>query len=462
MNGNGAIRILGGQPGGLVRGHTTPSAAIEAINLSESVNRRLRFHDTRIVARADGRGKFAFTLPAQEGDFLHLRSRGPRGKVGPWLILRLRGVGEERRRTSVSLFRIGLVESGRERVEVFRIDRTRPVGEPWARVRFVNRRTGQEWLVALNAGGVFHGRPRVPGRAGDVFSVFATDGGLEEIGRLTVPDLSRAGSATPSLGQGELGPDGSPRFAQKPFPGRLFRGVARPWDVRQGDLADCHFSAAASALAAAQPHALERILRDNGDGTYTATFKRPARRRKSYVSEEVTVTSELYVRPSGHLLYGWTPGGPVLRRMALWWPILEKAYAAWLGESYHNIGQGGTSCGGLESLLGGRPREIAVAARDRDRLWRKLIAWRAERRPLVAVTGGLSQTLRYRNHRIFPCHSYSVLDCEETRNSRVLLLHNPWGESTPDLDGELEHGLFRLDLQRFVHLFVAIQTVAPD
>jgi hypothetical protein len=459
VNRNGAIRILGRQPGGLVRGRTAPTAAIEAINLSESVDRRLRFHDTRIVARADGHGGFAFTLPAQEGDLVHLRSRGPRGKVGPWLILRLRGVGEDRRRVPLCLFRIGLVESARDRVEVFRIDRTRPVGEPWARVRFVNRRTGQEWPVTLNAGGVFCGRPRVPGRAGDVLSVFATDGLRQEIGKLTVPELSGAGSATPALCRDGLGPDGSARFAQKLFPGRLFRGAARAWEVRQGDLADCHFSAAASALAAAQPESLPRILRDNGNGTYTATFKRLDRKSRSYRSEEVTVTSALYVRPSGHLLYGWTPGAPELRRMALWWPILEKAYAAWHQDSYHRVGQGGTACGVLAALLGGAPREIAVAGGDRS--WRQLRDWHAQGRPLVAATGSLAQTLRYRNHRIFPCHSYSVLDCEETRNGRVLLLHNPWGQSTPDLDGGLGHGIFRLDLDRFVRLFVAVQTVAP-
>ena len=71
----------------------------------------------------------------------------------------------------------------------------------------------------------------------------------------------------------ELDSAGKPRFSKTNFTGPLFIDGAKPEDVQQGQIGDCYFPAAMAAIAKQNPDAVNNMVKDNGDGTYTVTFK---------------------------------------------------------------------------------------------------------------------------------------------------------------------------------------------
>ncbi len=174
-------------------------------------------------------------------------------------------------------------------------------------------------------------------------------------------------------------PDGNPDFSDVPgadeaeygtVEGELFiagpadGSAVHPNDLTQGRIGDCYLIAALAALARSDPDLIRRMIRDNGDGTYTVTFYQQrgpfAFWQPEYTPVEVTVTPDfpldgrepIFVRP------GDTSGG----QRELWPMIVEKAYAQYRG-GYDNIigGWGGEA---METLTGVPSEWYSPAAVD--------------------------------------------------------------------------------------------------
>lgn len=105
-------------------------------------------------------------------------------------------------------------------------------------------------------------------------------------------------------------------------------------DVVQGGISDCYLVAALAAVADARPGLIQRMVRDNGDGTYTVTLYEYPDRRGDPTRRRVTVDSRFWVYGSGRPRYakfgdriapGEAGGRPDIREI---WPmVIEKAYA---------------------------------------------------------------------------------------------------------------------------------------
>ena len=183
----------------------------------------------------------------------------------------------------------------------------------------------------------------------------------------------------------------------------------------QSELPNCYLASAADAVAYTRPEALVRSIVRMRRGHYRVRFQAIDRTGRA-MARDVEVSSALYVRPSGELLYGscaeTTP--------ALWWPLLEKAFARLKG-SYRKIGKGGCSDLILQALLGRRARRFFVESRragEAERVWGEMKRALDARLPVVAGTAPPFATQIYRNTGVVPDHAYAVHWCREEKGVR--------------------------------------------
>jgi hypothetical protein len=453
------LRIIGDQPLGVIRGRSVPGAEIEAVNLSVSVNERILPNETLVIAKADEHGLFAGRLPLRESDLVRIRARVPTGAASKSRTFRVRGVGGRPRRQQVALFRVGLLDLGNGTVKVFSINRGRPLAEPGAILWFTNTRTGERAKFVMNVMGSIEGRTRVPGKGGDVFRIdIETRISSRFVGTLLTPLIEDAKKRIPEeivrpgpLHQ-KLGFIPTVRRIRAP----LFRGRRpRPFDVYQSELANCYIASAAAAIAQVRPSCLERAIVPLGQGNYRVRFKARDAKTGRYAARSIVVTSDLYVRPSGSLLYGSTG---LQKPTSLWWPLLEKAFAHLKG-SYKEIGYGGASHHILEALLGRRPRHFYTDLVTLDDLWSELVRRLEARIPIVVGTFPMTSARRYRCTGLHPDHAYAVLSVREVRGVKKIGLRNPWGEDVGRPGTVRRKGFMEIDLDKFPDLIEVVSTV---
>jgi hypothetical protein len=240
------------------------------------------------------------------------------------------------------------------------------------------------------------------------------------------------------------------------FRTRLFERAPRPHDVYQSELGDCYLASAAAAVAQARPRCLERAIVRVGAGTYRVRFRDRDPQSGRYGSRSVVVTSDLYVRPSGALLYGSSAG--LREPSSLWWPVLEKAFARRKG-SYERIGAGGCSHRVFELLLGRRPRHFYTDQLSPDALWRELTDALAARRPVVVGTFRPAFHRKYRQSGLHPDHAYTVLACRKVRGARKVTLRNPWGEDVARPGTVRKKGLLEIEFDKLIEIIEVISTV---
>jgi hypothetical protein len=101
-------------------------------------------------------------------------------------------------------------------------------------------------------------------------------------------------------------------------------------DIKQGGIGDCYFMSSMGAIALQHPELIEKMIHDNGDGTYTVTFYDadcPLLGPCTYTPHEVTVDANPWDKSS---LPGDIEGG----KQESWTIILEKAYHKWKEERF--------------------------------------------------------------------------------------------------------------------------------
>ena len=150
-------------------------------------------------------------------------------------------------------------------------------------------------------------------------------------------------------------------------------------------------------------------------------------------------------RSWGSPIYGASGGDKSQKKMELWWPLIEKAYAMWQG-SYDSIGNGGLSTDIWEACMG---RDSAYSS-VKDAVDNKL--------PCGAGTYGESQEALYTNSGIYANHAYSILGYEERDGERFVTMRNPWGQSEPPGNGR-DDGVFKVTLADFQKYYQSFMTV---
>lgn len=128
----------------------------------------------------------------------------------------------------------------------------------------------------------------------------------------------------------------------------IFTREPHPDDVNQGAIGDCYLVAALAAIAARNPDAIYKMIKDNGDGTVTVRLYEPSPTglTAKYISIAKSVISDEQ-KSSG----------------ALWVPLIEKAYTTVgvgidgkaVSKSYVRIGDGGQADEAFQVLTGRTP-----------------------------------------------------------------------------------------------------------
>lgn len=201
-------------------------------------------------------------------------------------------------------------------------------------------------------------------------------------------------------------------------------GVSRD-DPLQGKLEDCFFIAALSAVAHADPSRVERILKNNGDGTFTATFWGRRAHAAPLEPYDVVIDGRLPVW-RGRLVYGQGADPK-----ELWPALLEKAYAKWKGNYLFCFDDvAGLPGDALSALLGKDPEVLLVLpSSDPDAVFTRL------RDALAAggcvVAGTRSHDPVVERAGLESGHEYTVLAASTAADgTRSVTLRNPRGPTT--------------------------------
>ncbi|MCU0697640.1 MAG: C2 family cysteine protease [Myxococcaceae bacterium] len=464
------LTITGDQKNGL-SGITKAGAQIEAINLSTAPTGRYRVDDTMVVGKAGQDGRFDMAkltgdMAMREGDVVRIRARYDDGSTSDWVTINAKGLEtRDTRNAAVALFRIGLSDAGNGKIAVTNINASRQISEPGARLQLTNNRTRESFSVTLDDKGNFPANFTVNGRAGDSFTVAATDGKnnvdfREAVGNVTVPG-GQPGTQDlvpdPALHKDELDAAGKPRFSKARFTGPLFIDGPKAEDVAQGQIGNCYFPAAMAAIAKINPDAITRMIKDNGDGTFTVTFKQRDWATGRFKDVPVKVDADLYVRSFGGPLYGRSTNSNDARQMELWYPLVEKAYAQWKG-SYNDIGNGGLVNDVFEACLGQNAEYMALSWSNETRVFDTIKRALDAKKPVGAGTFGSDESSRYTNTGVYADHAYSILGYEQQGTEKLIVLRNPWAESEPRNNGPND-GIFKLKVSEFMKLFQSLMWV---
>ena len=456
------LKVTTDQTNGLA-GITKAGATIEAINLTTAPAGRYHTDDTFVVGKADANGNFSGAqltgdMAMREGDLIRMRARYADGTTSEWVNLKANTAEtKDTRNAEVAVFRIGLTPSPTGGIAVENINSSRQISEPGAQLQFTNLRSGEKQVVTLDGEGTFPAGVKLNGKAGDNFSVAASDGVNNAdfrttVGNVTVPGGTPVGDILPdpALHKDELNADGTPKFGKKTFNGPLFVDGAKPGDVQQGQIGNCYFPAAVASLAQANPEILEKMVKANGDGTYTVNFKERDWATGRVKDVPVRVDGDLYARSWGGPLYGHSANSGETTKMEMWFPIIEKAYAQWKG-SYDAIGNGGSSADVFEEFTGAQGRSISAAG-NADRVWTTITTAIDAKKPVAAGTHDDGGPVNYANTGVYGDHAYSILGYEKSGTDRFVVLRNPWGESEPAGNGAND-GVFKLKLDEFQKLY---------
>jgi hypothetical protein len=466
----GAVQITDmKQVGGKVQisGTSAPNVTVEAINLSTIPAKRLHDDNTFVLGTTDSNGKLSGTTDLQAGDWLRIRTRDAADKLSDWMVVRADQLGVDKRGAEIGLFRVELSDDGGGKINVANNNNSRPISEPNAQLQFTNERTKEKTVLQMDDTGRFDGVPKLNGRPGDTFSVAATDGRVntdfkKKAGTLDVPGAGGGGSgaqiADPLPHNDDRKADGTSRYDLKRHTGPLVAGGMDPTDVKQGNIGDCYVPAAAAALAHAAPDAVRAMIKDDGNGKFTFTFK-DVDWNGRVTEKKIDVDADFYVRSFGGPLYGASANSTDPKKMELWWPLLEKAYAVFV-KDYHVIGEGGSSADVFQAVLGKPALEESFSTSTKDAMFRLMKDKIKKHLPVAMGTkddhngGGV-----FANAGVFGDHTYTVLDAFEKNGVKYVQIRNPWGESEPYPGDGKDDGVFTLKLDDMPKWFNVVWSV---
>jgi hypothetical protein len=222
-----------------------------------------------------------------------------------------------------------------------------------------------------------------------------------------------------------------------------------PSGVFQGYDGDCWFDSAVGVIAKTDPAALEKMVKDNGNGTYTFTFHEP-NAQGGYTPVPITVDGNLYAMEHTPKSTGQAE---LYLMKALFMPLLEKAFAQFRGGSYAML-EGGFGAMGMSPILGRPAYNIMFdSTMPPDRLWSILEKGTATNTPMTL--GTLSTTPKEDRDAagLVGGHAYMVTGIKEEDGKKLVEVRNPWGDRGVGTDTSPESANVEVPLETVLKLF---------
>ena len=232
-------------------------------------------------------------------------------------------------------------------------------------------------------------------------------------------------------------------------------GLPNYRDIHQNIVGDCYFLSSAAALAQQDPHAIQKMIRDNGDGTYTVTFE--LHNFDALIFPTMAPYSSVQVTVNGSDIFSQTTyiGGidPVNGKKVIWPQVLQAAFAKlsepsgivpWLpdgniGDGYAAIGKAGYSKYALQLLTGQNASSWDPNSNAGAQQLAKLPTQFAAGKLVVISTPPASKSPRAGvengknpgTYDLVADHAYAVVDCWTIGGIVFVRLNNPWGSDQP-------------------------------
>ena len=195
-----------------------------------------------------------------------------------------------------------------------------------------------------------------------------------------------------------------------------------PNDVDQNQLGDCYLMSAIAAVARANPKAIERLIKDNGDGTYDVTiYVDKAWFGKDLQPTTVKVTPSFPYNEKGKAAYAGA-GDAGVKGPELWVMLIEKAWAIAKG-GYDELDEGGFGSEAMEGLTGKSSAKDDTDDYSEAELAVKLANALKEKRAITTSTPGSKKSMD--KYGIVGDHEYSVIAVDVA--AMEIRLQNPWG-----------------------------------
>ena len=193
-----------------------------------------------------------------------------------------------------------------------------------------------------------------------------------------------------------------------------------PNDVQQGQLGDCYFLAAIAAVARANPDALEKLIKDNKDGTYDVTLHV----YKYFLSWSRTPTV-IKVKPEFPKKADGTPAYAKTGDKELWVMLLEKAYAQHKGD-YKGI-DGGYVEKAMGVLTGENAKSYKINKYTEKEILETFADAIKNKQPIAADSKKIGKKNKEKSKlakglNIIGGHSYPV----KSVSGNNISLQNPW------------------------------------
>lgn len=220
-----------------------------------------------------------------------------------------------------------------------------------------------------------------------------------------------------------------------------------PEAIKQRSIGDCYFEASLASLAKERPEDIEKMIKDNNDGTYTVTF--PGAPNEPIVVKAPT-EAELGVYNAASE-YG------------IWANVIEKAFGQyrqshglagltdWIPGKQEQTPTDGADGGGFTTeamnLLSAKKSSMSLSYwNSEDAIANQIKEALRDSRMVTAGTPGVTDKERLANG--YPTrHAYSVVGYrEDAQGHRFITVRNPWG-------GEGKDGTSEVSIEEFKRTF---------
>lgn len=283
-----------------------------------------------------------------------------------------------------------------------------------------------------------------------------------------LPGADKAQSQPPGAGTQSSGPkvgDDKPKLREEPKPNTVHDGKtheakygdfgkqvfdkgAQLEDVQQGYLADCYLVAAMGAVAMQRPELIEKMIKDNGDGTVTVTLYVQNNSWLAPPGEGKAVDVRISMKlPTAN---GTRPTYARSSSKELWPALIEKAYVAQFGGGdYQKVNAGGSPGDAMAAMTGQQSTGFSTGSKKAADIVTELSDMLKAGKPVVAASFGKDEAKTNDKLKkladdkaVHAWHAYVIKKADPKADT--IELFNPWGSDHPQtLSGEDFKTLYR-------------------